>query len=183
MNNAYLFILLIYGFLIPVSYRNKNNHTKVVNSCSWLATNTKQRYLYSSQTRRATTFQSCPPGDGKESRQLLLAQRQSARFWTERQFKYPSLSAVFYVSFFFLLTPIMVVKTPLSSAFLLLFFSALLLHCLMYCCTQWWIRGLLMLDGFFYCVLRFTGVHTWYCLLYTSPSPRDKRQSRMPSSA
>ena len=24
---------------------------------------------------------------------------------------------------------------------------------------------------------------TWYCLLYTSPSPRDKRQSRMPSSA
>ena len=25
------------------------------------------------------------------------------------------------------------------------------------------------------------GVHT--CLLYTSPSPRDKRQSRMPSSA
>ena len=27
--------------------------------------------------------------------------------------------------------------------------------------------------------------HEWslYCLLYTSPSPRDKRQSRMPSSA
>ena len=24
---------------------------------------------------------------------------------------------------------------------------------------------------------------TWVCLLYTSPSPRDKRQSRMPSSA
>ena len=24
---------------------------------------------------------------------------------------------------------------------------------------------------------------SWYCLLYTSPSPRDKRQSRMPSSA
>ena len=24
---------------------------------------------------------------------------------------------------------------------------------------------------------------TWCCLLYTSPSPRDKRQSRMPSSA
>ena len=23
----------------------------------------------------------------------------------------------------------------------------------------------------------------WFCLLYTSPSPRDKRQSRMPSSA
>ena len=23
----------------------------------------------------------------------------------------------------------------------------------------------------------------WYCLLYTSPSPRDKRQARMPSSA
>ena len=26
-------------------------------------------------------------------------------------------------------------------------------------------------------------VRLWYCLLYTSPSPRDKRQSRMPSSA
>ena len=25
--------------------------------------------------------------------------------------------------------------------------------------------------------------HMGYCLLYTSPSPRDKRQSRMPSSA
>ena len=25
--------------------------------------------------------------------------------------------------------------------------------------------------------------HFWDCLLYTSPSPRDKRQSRMPSSA
>ena len=25
--------------------------------------------------------------------------------------------------------------------------------------------------------------HLWHCLLYTSPSPRDKRQSRMPSSA
>ena len=25
--------------------------------------------------------------------------------------------------------------------------------------------------------------HTIFCLLYTSPSPRDKRQSRMPSSA
>ena len=27
------------------------------------------------------------------------------------------------------------------------------------------------------------GVQLYYCLLYTSPSPRDKRQSRMPSSA
>ena len=26
-------------------------------------------------------------------------------------------------------------------------------------------------------------VRSWTCLLYTSPSPRDKRQSRMPSSA
>ena len=25
--------------------------------------------------------------------------------------------------------------------------------------------------------------HSLFCLLYTSPSPRDKRQSRMPSSA
>ena len=26
-------------------------------------------------------------------------------------------------------------------------------------------------------------IHTWPCLLYTSPSPRDVRSSRMPSSA
>ena len=31
-------------------------------------------------------------------------------------------------------------------------------------------------------VSRFVGPHL-ICLLYTSPSPRDKRQSRMPSSA
>ena len=29
----------------------------------------------------------------------------------------------------------------------------------------------------------FLGMGTYTCLLYTSPSPRDKRQSRMPSSA
>ena len=29
----------------------------------------------------------------------------------------------------------------------------------------------------------FLSVHSPICLLYTSPSPRDKRQSRMPSSA
>ena len=27
------------------------------------------------------------------------------------------------------------------------------------------------------------GVHPWFCLLYTSPSPRDGLLSRMPSSA
>ena len=31
--------------------------------------------------------------------------------------------------------------------------------------------------------LEIPGVPTMTCLLYTSPSPRDKRQSRMPSSA
>ena len=29
----------------------------------------------------------------------------------------------------------------------------------------------------------FEATVDWVCLLYTSPSPRDKRQSRMPSSA
>ena len=29
----------------------------------------------------------------------------------------------------------------------------------------------------------YSNTHSCYCLLYTSPSPRDKRQSRMPSSA
>ena len=32
-------------------------------------------------------------------------------------------------------------------------------------------------------VLWFEGPKSFTCLLYTSPSPRDKRQSRMPSSA
>ena len=32
-------------------------------------------------------------------------------------------------------------------------------------------------------ILYYTGVNYKICLLYTSPSPRDKRQSRMPSSA
>ena len=31
--------------------------------------------------------------------------------------------------------------------------------------------------------LNFLNTDSYYCLLYTSPSPRDKRQSRMPSSA
>ena len=31
--------------------------------------------------------------------------------------------------------------------------------------------------------LHFAGYDIFTCLLYTSPSPRDKRQSRMPSSA
>ena len=32
-------------------------------------------------------------------------------------------------------------------------------------------------------VLTVAALLYWVCLLYTSPSPRDKRQSRMPSSA
>ena len=31
--------------------------------------------------------------------------------------------------------------------------------------------------------VRASGVHSWICLLYTSPSPRDGLLSRMPSSA
>ena len=160
MNNAYLFILLIYGFLIPVSYRNKNNHTKVVNSCSWLATNTKQRYLYSSQTRRATTFQSYPPGDGKESLPFLLVQRQSARFWTSRasvQIPHP-VCCFFPVLSSAKLNPKYVSSNPPVPAFLLLFFHAVLLHC---CCTvvhTWWVRGWLV-DGFFCCAMLYCCTH------------------------
>ena len=40
-------------------------------------------------------------------------------------------------------------------------------------------RGLKFGDGIFETVL----IKNNNCLLYTSPSPRDKRQSRMPSSA
>ena len=31
--------------------------------------------------------------------------------------------------------------------------------------------------------MKFAVIENEFCLLYTSPSPRDKRQSRMPSSA
>ena len=32
-------------------------------------------------------------------------------------------------------------------------------------------------------VVRHEAIDRWFCLLYTSPSPRDQRGSRMPSSA
>ena len=41
---------------------------------------------------------------------------------------------------------------------------------------------LLMLAGVMQIVHAFQ-VRTWSCLLYTSPSPRDRQKSRMPSSA
>ena len=34
-----------------------------------------------------------------------------------------------------------------------------------------------------YVLLWLVGTHGWVCLLYTSPSPRDRSLSRMPSSA
>ena len=39
------------------------------------------------------------------------------------------------------------------------------------------------LDGAFHILIVDDGSPDGTCLLYTSPSPRDKRQSRMPSSA
>ena len=72
-HTRYRFILC--GFLLPISYRKKNDHKQVFHIRLWFAANTNQRYMYSSQTRRATAFQSCPPGNGKESLRFLLAQR------------------------------------------------------------------------------------------------------------
>ena len=43
--------------------------------------------------------------------------------------------------------------------------------------------GLIFLTPIFYAILGFGDAQYLGCLLYTSPSPRDKRQSRMPSSA
>ena len=37
--------------------------------------------------------------------------------------------------------------------------------------------------GGYVCAIRLSQLGLKTCLLYTSPSPRDKRQSRMPSSA
>ena len=60
-NESRIYIYLRFSFTQTLS--EKNNHKQVLNLRPWFATNTKQRYLYRSQTRRATTFQSCPSGD------------------------------------------------------------------------------------------------------------------------
>ena len=68
-----------------------------------------------------------------------------------------------------------------------------------YALAKWMVVGLLFLLSLFHYYTAGFGVltHHWHvgfhlafvlgliylCLLYTSPSPRDKRQSRMPSSA
>ena len=44
-------------------------------------------------------------------------------------------------------------------------------------------RSFILLKPSTYMNLSGKAVKYWICLLYTSPSPRDKRQSRMPSSA
>ena len=36
---------------------------------------------------------------------------------------------------------------------------------------------------YYYCYYYYYYYYYYYCLLYTSPSPRDRRLSRMPSSA
>ena len=43
-----------------------------------------------------------------------------------------------------------------------------------------YVEGLKDLDGFSHIILIY---HFHFCLLYTSPSPRDRTRSRMPSSA
>ena len=45
------------------------------------------------------------------------------------------------------------------------------------------ILGLSFYEGFFSVVVMFVLAMAWSCLLYTSPSPRDRTRSRMPSSA
>ena len=39
------------------------------------------------------------------------------------------------------------------------------------------------LEAFFQAASDGRGTRVWICLLYTSPSPRDRQKSRMPSSA
>ena len=43
--------------------------------------------------------------------------------------------------------------------------------------------GLALGDDIDLAIADYADDDLWACLLYTSPSPRDKRQSRMPSSA
>ena len=111
--------------------------------------NSKQRYLYSSQTRRATMFQSCPPGDGKESLHFLFLGSAVERSILDKQ-SVSSITPPCFCCFFvfFSANPKYVGSNPPVPAFLLLFFSAVLLYCC--CCTvvnTWWVRGLLV-DGF-----------------------------------
>ena len=73
-DRVYLFLVIALSIMRVFSTHKlseQNNHKLVFNIRPWFATNAKQRYLYSSQTRRATTFQSFPPGDGKESLHFL----------------------------------------------------------------------------------------------------------------
>ena len=45
-------------------------------------------------------------------------------------------------------------------------------------------RQLLLRENFYHLALMFLEYSLcWFCLLYTSPSPRDRTRSRMPSSA
>ena len=48
-----------------------------------------------------------------------------------------------------------------------------------------WVEGMIFFVWYFACGLSITvGYHRLFtCLLYTSPSPRDRTRSRMPSSA
>ena len=45
------------------------------------------------------------------------------------------------------------------------------------------INSVRAMRGAFYFLDERLAIESYLCLLYTSPSPRDKRQSRMPSSA
>ena len=48
----------------------------------------------------------------------------------------------------------------------------------------WWTpTGSVLTKTIYYAIISIIVMTAYTCLLYTSPSPRDKRQSRMPSSA
>ena len=47
----------------------------------------------------------------------------------------------------------------------------------------WYPRLPILLDGGMVQSIDDFVLHKWTCLLYTSPSPRDRQKSRMPSSA
>ena len=59
-------------------------------------------------------------------------------------------------------------------------YYCILWHTMAYSCILW---HTLAYSGILWHTLAYSGILWNTCLLYTSPSPRDKRQSRMPSSA
>ena len=167
MNHGYIFILC--GFLLPVRYRKQNNHEQVPNISPWLATLSKDICTAAKLGERRLFKVALPETASNHYFSFWSSGRPLDSGQARRQFNFPTLSLLYDYSFFFSANPKFVsLNTPVP-LFQLRSFP-------LYCGTA--------VVVLLYTQVAFVGCCEWMsCLLYTSPSPRDKRQSRMPSSA